>query len=404
MFSSRRRVSLAATAWVAAAGLALSAIVWSGSASGNEAERGRASVAGLVTNGAKVPLGGISVTLSALDQATGALIPVTTVKTASDGRWSYTLSRPLPSALQAIAAANGGYVNLLSTASGRVGSQTLSESHFQAVDTRKPVSRATALKAAGGQRQALAPVFDQHLAADGLAVARPRTMVANGVDYSRAVPLDNPCWVNSTRIKSEVHYTTVAETHAYWDVTSRDAYTSTMSSSITVGGAAAGASGSVTDEGSTSIGAASNWVGPYKSLQYQVPIRYYYVKYVHHCVHGTDSTTYGVEPGAYDPDGGATSQWGSSVASDDGPAKFKKVKSKKRRAVLPCKGNQAIASSGKSTSMTAGLVYGESISVTTSWGSNHSETIQSGNTCRHRIHHIWVAGSSWTHPKMIYSD
>lgn len=396
----------------------------------------------------------VSVTVAGGQHAVGSSYQAPAIgrtTTGSGGSWTLRLPSPLPPAVAAAAAGNGGILNALATvdgiaadgmrlvgveylpvAVGGVGtaatiaalgpSVTAPAAAVYPDGQRTSTARLGAAVLAGGSTSTRASGLAAVVSApalyqtrDGAAEAAGfHPAVVDGVDYSTAVPDDNPCSLLPKKIlQSSISYTTVGETHAYAHASAAFAYHSSMSSYVSAvanfgDGPVVLSGGSMLDQhGGVGVGIAAH-PAPF-AYQYKVPVRYNRVRYGSHCVHGGNSYWTAVEAIGYSvPAGGKTSELGRDVISADGRVNWAKAPVK-HKAVVPSGSLLTIDYQKTLTYTGAASVFGLGIQATTSYDNGHSQTyIADGSRY---VHNVWggadgfgmnVNGTSRS-PKVIYS-
>jgi hypothetical protein len=377
----------------------------------------------------------------AIDGTDSAATVLGSVITDANGVWSYTPPTSLPSEVQAVVDANAGVLNLEAEAAGTAPDGTML-SGAQAVSVGVQTSSSTGLTAeavAVNQAQAQAPAVVHVVSATAADAAPPTDAqaaqsdasiaeaqgsvdyqapawendagpsstaynpdVVNGTDYRSAsvtpMSLFSSCLITSTVYKTTTVYTTVGEAHAYWDTKASFRYNATLSMSVGIKVSADGAywsaSGSRTLESQTGVSTGYANQGPYFGRQYQIPLRYVWVKRRHDCrpwptIHYT-YTTYEIDPVGYAiPPGGSPGRMGNNVADNDGYFKFYASNRAYRAVVQP---NTFFALT-RGRSITYGLaasVFGVAISAQAIYNSNHEQRIDAGSS-RAATHDIWGA-------------
>jgi hypothetical protein len=420
------------------------------------------TISGVLTNPAGQPIANLPVMLSvpqtaATDGSDSTPTVLGTVTTDANGVWSYTPPATLPSAVQAVVDANGGVLNVEAEAAGTAPDGTLLTGS-QAVSMGVPTSASSALTDAAVEANQFnqsqpapqsaavhvvalntpdaAPPTDAQAAQSGASIAQDNGVtdyqapnwennaglsspyspdVVNGVDYRSAsitpMNLFDSCYVTATTVKTTTVYTVVGEAHAYWDAQASFTFNKSLSNSIGIKVSADGShwsvSGAWTLESQTGISTGFPLRGPYFAHQYQIPLRYVWVKRKHTCHFwpGTpywSYTTYEIDPVGYSiPPGGYPGRIGNDVSDNDGYARF--VASKPTYRAVVQRGTFLSLYAGRSiTYGLAATAFGVGISLQTIYNSNHEQRIQAGNG--YASHDIWGARGPIDHnPGVFYS-
>ncbi|HEY0167701.1 MAG TPA: hypothetical protein VGB75_11730 [Jatrophihabitans sp.] len=413
---------------------------------------------GVFTNPSGQPVANIPVTISVPETSTTAdgseseRTVLATVRTDAEGAWSYTPPATLPSAVQAVADANSGVLNLEAVAMGTapdgtmlsatagapVDVSTSEGSTPEAVDASgvsapQPVAMHVMPNSdttAAAPTEAEAAESDASVAQASGVSYRPPTWQTNnapsdaaynpdlvaGVDYSTAsvtavssyYPYP-PCRIYDSVSKTTVAYTTVGEAHAYWDTKASFRFNSTLSNNfkieVSVDGVHWKASSYVRLETTTGRSTGFSNQGPYFGRQFQVPIKYRWMKTRYYCDYNPYgfTTSYSIRPvGYYIPAGGYAGRMGNNVANNDGFGGWYRSNPAYRGRLQP---NTFFAiTRGKSiTYGSAATVWGVGITAETIYNSNHEQRIDAGRSLA-ASHDIWGAkGSLNGDPGTIYS-
>jgi len=203
--------------------------------------------------------------------------------------------------------------------------------------------------------------------------------------------------VTSTAVQTTTTYTVVGEAHAYWDARASFRYNATLSNSIGIKVSADGSHWSVGGEWTlqSQMGLATGFplTGPYYAHQYQIPLRYVWVKRKHTCSYWPGQywtyTTYEIDPVGYSiPPGGNPGRIGNNVIDNDGYAKF--IASNPRYRAVIQRGTFISLIRGRSiTYGVAASVFGVGISLQTIYNTNHEQTLQAGYGTL--SHDVWGA-------------
>ncbi|MEW2128973.1 hypothetical protein [Streptomyces sp. NPDC005435] len=394
---------------------------------------------------------------------------VGTATTGADGSWSFTLPATLPSALQAYADANDGVLSLQATATGTAPDGTiLSGSDYldagvatgpattqSSADARAEAPLSVALHpltVSQADSQALSDASSdgtsdpanapagaadgtpletsssspdgsddgsdatdpdaapsaQWQSADGQSTTGYNPDVVGGKDYSAVAPAKtspNACYQSTKVIKDGIRYTTVGESHAFYDAQAAFEFNDTLSESIGVEVSANGKdwslSGRVARKSSTGHATGFTNKGPYWAKQWRVPIEFKETATYLNCGGGS-STTYGIVPVKYKvPSGGTVGEYGAKVTSHDGSSPYSKSKAS-YRGVIP-RGAYYTLTSGSSMNYTrSASFFGVKLSTETEYNRNHFEKITAGNGKLE--HDIWGAkGPVWGNAGVLYS-
>ncbi|MGW2684593.1 hypothetical protein ACWC6I_15730 [Streptomyces sp. NPDC001414] len=391
---------------------------------------------------------------------------VGTATTAADGSWSFTLPATLPSNLQGYADANDGVLALKATVAGTApdgtilaasdyldaGVATGSTTTQSSVDARSEApltvalhpltvsqANATALSDASSDGTS-DPVNAPAGAADGTptetegasndgsdvstddqSMSSPQWQtgggqsdvgynpdVVGGRNYS-AVTLGKTspgaCYENTQVLKDGIRYTTVGESHAFYDTQAAFEFNDNLSNSIGVEVSANGddwsISGRVTRKSSTGHASGFTGKGPYWAKQWRVPIEYKETATYLNCG-GGGSTTYAITPVKYKvPSGKPVAEYGADVRKYDGLSSYSKSKSS-YRGVIP-RGAYYTLSTGVSVNYTSSTsFFGVKISNETDYNTSHFEKITAGNGKQE--HDIWGSkGPVWGSAGVLYS-
>jgi hypothetical protein len=416
--------------------------------------------------GQGLPHMSVSVTVAGGRHAVGSSYRAPVVgrtTTRADGSWTLQLPDPLPAAVAAAAAGNGGVLNVVATVNGvaadgmrLVGAEYLPVAVSGGTGATSTGAAATgaAAKVASlgssvttpaaavypdGHRTVNFPVREAAQATDGPAPGRESALAAvvaapelyqspagaaepvgfrpalvGGVDYAPVIPMDNPCWALPTKLlKSSISYTTVGETHAYAHASASFAYHSSMSTYVSGvanfgNGPIVLSGGSMLDEHS-GVGVGITAAPAPFAYQYKVPIRYNQVRYGSRCLHGGSTYWTGVEALGYSaPGGGTSSRLGRNVISADGEANWRRAPKSHRLRVT--RKNSVVIDYQRSLTYTgAASVFGIGVRATTSYDSSHSQTYTADDSTY--VHNVWGAAdgfgvnadNSERTPKVIYS-
>ena len=415
---------------------------------------GAATVGGKFTLGDGTALANFPVTISAVDATptdgtTTAPEVVGTATTAADGSWTFTLPDPLPAALQALADANSGVLNLEADATGPApdgtvmtaadfmsagvaegAATTLQSANARASATTDtvalmplPASTADATpptdaQAAnstgslavasnnGDEIDAAPPLWQNNT---GASTAGYNPEVVNGVDYSSVTPDRSiPCASTIKALRTGIYYTTVGEAHANWDATATFDYSSKLSSTWSVAISSTGSdfkeSGSYSKTNSTGHEITRSG-GPYWAYQIKIPIEYVEDETIEECGGIVDSRLYKILPVGYDvPAGGALDELGADVSSHDGSYQYIHDSNPNYRAIVPRDSTFSLAE-GTSTAYGTGVsAFGVSLTVTSTYDSSHYEKIAAG-VATNGTHYIWGLRAKVTgNPGVFYSD
>jgi hypothetical protein len=419
-----------------------------------------AVASGVFTNPAGQPVANIPVTISVpetsvtADGSEAERTVLATVTTDAEGAWSYTPPPTLPTDVQAVADANNGVLNLDAVAIGAAPDGTLlnaTAGASVAVPTSGEVPPAAPAAAAGtspaqavamhvvpaANTSATAP-SDAEAAQSDASVAEAQAVayhpptwqtnnapsdptytpdVVDGVDYrttavaawsSSIVP---PCYIYDSVNKTTIAYTVVGEAHAYWDTKASFRFNATLSNNFkvetSVDGVHWNASSSVRLESQVGRSTGFSNQGPYFGRQYQVPIKYRWIKTTYRCFRAWGgsyyTTSYAIRPVGYSiPAGGYVGKMGNNVADNDGFGGWYRSNPAYRGRLQP--GAFFAITRGKSiTYGNAATVWGVGIAVETIYNSNHEQRIDAGSS-HAASHDIWGAkGSLSGDPGTIYS-
>ncbi|MFC9338383.1 hypothetical protein ACFT0G_04920 [Streptomyces sp. NPDC057020] len=395
-------------------------------------------VSGVFTLGDGEPAAGMGVLIEAVDptaQAAGGspLPALGTAVTAADGSWSFTLPDELPGPVDAMAAENGGALNVTATAAGT----TSAGVPMIGVDynTAAPAgqggdSRISAFGvAAGGERHTTqlipaavpgaafrvptagqeASTYAAQEAASSVGPERPSPVwqadngilgenhnpyLVEGVDVrsDRVMPYaSGTCYTLKSFVASQIAYTVVAEGHAHWDTYATVDYDSKLSTAVDVAVSAGGnwkGSGSVSLGSSTGQATGFTSQGPYFGRELQVPIQYNKYKHTYYCGGIAKSSYQSISAARYSiPPGGPVAKLGRDVRWKDGASKFNASPKANRAYIIP--GGYFQLAKGKSSKF-AGAVsaFGVSLGATTTYDREHKQRITAGKRTNAR-HDIW---------------
>lgn len=209
----------------------------------------------------------------------------------------------------------------------------------------------------------------------------------------------------STKLSTTYAYTTVAESHAYYDVKGAASYKSAASTDFTIGvsynlGSTWGASGSTLV--SNSFSTAAGWErGPHYSHELDVPVRYERWRYeycdgVSRTWQVASDKVYGRQVIA--PSGWAAFKTGTDVYSMDGYTKW--AASPYKTYIEP--ESYIEVESGKTRGFGwAANLYGFGVTATTNRSSSRSQKITSGTGAGR--HDVFCPTNCWSSPKALYS-
>ncbi|MFD0327216.1 hypothetical protein ACFQZC_00930 [Streptacidiphilus monticola] len=216
--------------------------------------------------------------------------------------------------------------------------------------------------------------------------------VVNGVDYSAVTPDRSlPCNTQHLTLKTGIFYSTVGEAHAYYDTTAAFNYSAKLSSTITVAYSTDGTtwkfSGSVAETGAIGYSTGFSSQGPMWAKQWRVPIRYAYIEDKYYCAGILESHSYRIQPMRYEvPSGGAVGLYGSDVRYKDGQQAYANSPTG-NRGYIPKRAYFQL-DYGHSAAIGRGVsAWGVSLTMTTTYDSNHYEKITAGNG--QYEHDIW---------------
>ncbi|MFI8770336.1 hypothetical protein ACIGN6_36250 [Streptomyces sp. NPDC053792] len=393
-------------------------------------------VRGVFTLGDGRPAAGMNVLIEASDVAAehpGSQKPpvLGTTTTAADGSWSLTLPEELPADVAAVAADNGGALNVSATVAGTTSSGVpmIGLDHTVAAPEDPATVQPTAFGVAVSGEQhttamipAAAPdtTFSQPTAAQeattyaaeqdassiGAASTAPTWQadnralessytpyIVNGTDVSgqAVTPYSSgTCETLRTALSSRIAYTTVGEGHANWDAYATVDYDSKLSTTVDVAvstGSTWKASGGVSL--GSSVGQTTGYTnqGPNFARQYQIPIQYTKYKYTYYCGGIARSSYQKIIAGRYSvPAGGAVGKMGADVRYKDGYSKFNASPKSHRAYVEP--GSYFQLSRGKSVKWNgAASVFGVSLGAATTYDRDHKQRITAGRKAGR--HDIW---------------
>ncbi|SHH95323.1 hypothetical protein SAMN05444521_2813 [Streptomyces sp. 3214.6] len=356
------------------------------------------------------------------------------VMTAADGTWSLTIPDPLPPAVEEAVSGNGGALNVTATTVGHTtsGVRLVGTDHLTAAppapDTGKPTPFAASVGASGAHTVQLMPLpSGAETTVPEPTAEQLKTTYANSVESQPAydpdaptplwqsdrgpAPTDyNPYVVNGTNISAEpvtpyidvckwhsvviarqIAYTTVGESHAYWDAAGYADYSSKLSSTFDLGYSVDGKNWKV--GGSVSLGSSIaatvgfTWRGPYFAKQLRVPIEYSKVKVVNDC-YGDLQAHYEIRAGRYKiPAGGAVATYGKDARHLDGPTRFSQSNPRYRAQLPP--GFTFALKKGKSVKWAgAATAFGYSVGGSSSYDSEHGQYIRAGGKTTNK-HDVW---------------